>query len=66
MVTVDINIKGVISLFEDEAIKKDRAKELLSEFSKDELIAHIIDDIAEEEENESVFWRHKNRKYFKK
>ena len=55
MVTVDINIKGVISLFEDEAIKKDRAKELLSEFSKDELIAHIIDDIAEEEENESVF-----------
>lgn len=52
MVTVELDLKGIISLYESGGIGKDKFKDYLSKFTKDDLIEYLAG--QEESESEDV------------
>jgi len=51
MVSVDLNIKGVMSLYDSGAIDDRKAKEYLDGFDKKDFIAYMV---AKEEEEDDI------------
>lgn len=49
MVSVDLDIKGIIGLLEIGNLPKKKASEMLNEFNKDQLIEYIISSIPEDD-----------------
>lgn len=53
MVNIDLDIKGLIGLADSGSIKKEKLKEYLEKFDKKDFINYIMDDLVEEETDDT-------------
>lgn len=52
MVQVDLDVRGILNLYESQSIDKKKCREFLEKFSKNDLIEHLLytEEMQESEE----------------
>ena len=52
MVNIDLGIKEIVTLFENEAIDEKKFRDHLDQFKKQDFVEHLCDNASEQEEEQ--------------